>query len=120
LSIIQGDNGIVVPFIVSKSKIESLEGATVTVDIKRGADLLPKSAAIVDVTSGKCEFTLSNSDLTIAGIYEYQWTAKFEDGRSLSGKKQDFYVSEKLIAGNSVPDPGTGGIITVRVDGGVF
>jgi hypothetical protein len=45
--IVQGDNGIPIPFTVSKlSSFENLEGATVEVAIDRGADTFTKAATI--------------------------------------------------------------------------
>lgn len=108
MNIVQGDNQITIPF----STNMSLENATVTVAVKRGEELLTKTATILDVATGKCEFTLSSLDLTIAGTYEYQWTAEFSvDGRIKSGKAMDVYVSAKLAG----LEPQT-----VIVDGGTF
>jgi hypothetical protein len=98
--IVQGDNGIPIPFTVSKlSSFENLEGATVEVAIDRGADTFTKAATILDAASGKCSFTLTASDLTTKATYGWQWTAYFADGRIYSGKKREFYVSERLMAG---------------------
>jgi hypothetical protein len=98
--IVQGDNGIPIPFTVSKlSSFENLEGATVEVAIDRGADTFTKVATIVDAASGKCSFTLTAADLTANATYGWQWTAYFADGRIYSGKKREFYVSERLMAG---------------------
>jgi hypothetical protein len=113
MGIIQGDNGITVPFIVPLK----LEGATVKVAIKRGGELINKTATVLDVVKGHCEFTLLSSDLTVIGNYKYQWTAEFEDGRIKSGKSTDLYVSEKLTG---VPPTSGGGDIMVSVDGGEF
>lgn len=107
MNIVQGDNNLTIPF----STNMSLEHATVKVSVKRGEELLTKMATILDVPTGKCEFSLSSLDLTVAGVYEYQWTAEFTDGRVKSGKKLDTYVSEKLTG--SAPE-------TVIVDGGTF
>jgi hypothetical protein len=95
----------------------NLEGANVTVSIKRGEELLTKTAAILDVATGKCELTLLTSDLTVYGTYKYQWTADFEDGRSFSGRAREIFVDEKLAG---VPPSGDPGTITVTVDGGEF
>lgn len=114
MSIVQGDNGILFSFSVDKKKVDDLTGSTVEVAIKRGIEILTKSATIIDSTTGKCECTLLSSDLTVSGPYQYQWTVTFEDGRSLSGNPSDFYVSEKLVG---VP-PSNGGDIVVTVDGG--
>ncbi len=107
MNIIQGDNKITIPFNTNMS----LENATVKVSVKRGEDLLTKTATILDVPTGKCEFSLSSLDLTVVGVYEYQWTAEFTDGRIKSGRKLDTYVSEKLTG--TTPE-------TVIVDGGTF
>lgn len=111
-TIVQGDNGRVIPF----STGLNLEGATVKVDVKRGEELLDKTAEILDSATGRCQFILLTSDLTIEGIYKYQWTAEYEDGRKFSGRSIDFYVDKKLVG---VP-PVVGGDITVSVDGGEF
>jgi BppU N-terminal domain len=116
--IIQGDNGLRIPFTVQKKGVEDLTGASVTVAVKRGATLLTKTAIIVDAPNGKCEFVLSSSDLTMQGAYFFQWTATFPDGRILSDKKREFNVSEKLTG--APPTDGTGEPITVIVDGGEF
>jgi hypothetical protein len=145
--IVQGDNGIPIPFTVSKlSSFENLEGATVEVAIDRGAEEpFVKAATIVDAALGKCSFTLTASDLTINATYGWQWTAYFPDGRIYSGKKREFFVSERLIAGSAggetvpviipfatveelaalearvgaVENGSTGGVVTA-VDGGSF
>jgi hypothetical protein len=113
--IVQGDNGITLPFKVVKDKILDLTGATVKVDIKRGEDILSKTAEILDAIQGICQITLLSSDLIIAGTYKYQWTVTYEDGRTLSGKPTDISVTEKLTG--STPSTGNGDI-TVIVDGG--
>lgn len=107
MNIVQGDNQITIPF----STNMSLENATVTVAVKRGEELLTKTATILDVATGKCEFSLLSLDLTIEGSYFYQWTAEYSDGRKKSGKAMDIYVSEKLTG--TTPE-------TVIVDGGTF
>lgn len=109
--IVQGDNGIVVPFVTKKDTILNLENSTVEVSVKRGEELLTKTATIINAATGRCQFELSSLDLTIPGTYEYQWTATYQDGRKLSGRKQGVYVSEKLAG--TAPE-------TVIVDGGTF
>jgi hypothetical protein len=104
--IVQGDNGIVIPFVAKKNKIVNLEGASVEVDIKRENDLLTKTATVVDGKNGKCEFELRTSDLTVVGPYFYQWTATFPDGKIISGKKEEFSVSDKLAGVAPVIDAG--------------
>ncbi|MCM3599407.1 BppU family phage baseplate upper protein [Robertmurraya korlensis] len=106
MNIVQGDNKLTIPI----STNMNLENATVTITVKRGGEIFTKTATILDIVTGSCEFSLTNEDLTVAGIYEYQWTAEFTDGRVKSGKKLDTYVSEKL----------TGTIVTVTIDGGEF
>ncbi|MCH6265992.1 hypothetical protein, partial [Neobacillus citreus] len=99
MTIVQGDNGRVIPFNTGMN----LDGATITVTVKRGEELITKTAEILDIPSGKCQFMLLTSDLTIEGVYKYQWTATFEDGRKFSDRPFDFYVYEKLVgvpAGN--------------------
>jgi flagellar basal body rod protein FlgG len=115
MSFVQGDNGYTRPFVIPKYEVKNLEGAAVKVAIKRGEELINKVATIVDVASGKCEFTLTSSDLTIIGPYKYQWTVEFEDGKTKSGRAGEFYVSEKLAG-----VPPSIGPITVSVDGGEF
>lgn len=112
MSIIQGDNGIVISF----NTRMNLAGATVTVSIKRGTDLLTKPVTITDSANGLCNFSLLTSDITIFGVYKYQWTATYDDGRIKSGKALDFYVDEKLATGTNVGN--VSGDITVTVDGG--
>lgn len=109
--IVQGDNGYTVPF----NTFMDLTDASVSVVVQRGSDLLNKTANIIDDVNGKCELPLLSSDLTISGIYRFQWTASYTDGRIKSGKQNYFYVNGKLVGG-STPDPG--GDITVSVDGG--
>jgi|GEM_PF-4791632 len=120
--IVQGDNGVIIPFVAKKNKIINLEGATVEVSIKRDDDLLTKPATILDAVNGKCQFELSNFDLSVTGSYFFQWTATFEDGRILSGKKQDFYVSDKLVGTAPVIDAGsfTEYSFNATYDGGGF
>jgi hypothetical protein len=119
MDIVQGANGIYKPFIISKGVVESFEGATVKVSLKRGGELIPKIAEIVNETTGECQFRLYSSDLTITGTYQYQWFVEYDDGRVIPGKSNDFYVAEKLVG---VPPISSGdpGIITVKVDGGEF
>jgi hypothetical protein len=122
VTIVQGDNGIIVPFVTAKPSVINLEGAIVEVSIKRGSDLLTKPATILDKIKGKCQFELSNFDLTMTGTYFYQWTAKFENGRILNGRRQEFYVSDKLAGVKPVIDAGmfTEYNPTVTYDGGGF
>ncbi|WEG14016.1 hypothetical protein PU629_06505 [Pullulanibacillus sp. KACC 23026] len=108
--VVQGDNGITIPFTTYRDKVVSLESATVEVSVLRGQDLLSKTATIIDKTKGQCEFELLSSDLTVSGVYYYQWTATFDDGTVISGIKQSLLVSDKLA----------GSTVTIDVDGGVF
>jgi BppU N-terminal domain len=109
---VQGDNGFVVPFVIRDSQITSLEGATVSVAIKRGDNIITKPVDIINASTGKCQFVLTSLDLTIVGVYKYQWTVEFEDGRIKSdGKMAELYVKERLAG-----DP----VVTVIVDGGTF
>src|SRR4051794_30697818 len=97
MSIVQGDNGVPIPFIVAKPRALDITGATVEVAIKRGEDTFIKTAEILDAVKGKCQFTLAYTDLTIEGVYKYQWTVYFEDGRFFHGDPSDFYAKEKLV-----------------------
>lgn len=99
MDIVQGDHGLAIPFRVSKTGIENLTGATVEVAIIHGEVTNDVKAIITDPINGKCHFILTSDILTTEGIYSYQWTAYFSDGRIYNGRKQDFYASEKLITG---------------------
>lgn len=101
--IIQGDNGIIIPFVAKKGAILNLEGAIVEVSVKRSNELLTKVATITNAEKGECEFELLNSDLTAVGLYEWQWTAIYEDGKILAGKTKKILVSKKLTSGGSIP-----------------
>lgn len=116
MTIVQGDNNRVIPFNTNLN----LKGSTVKVTVKRGGEFFEKTATIIDEETGKCEFTLYSSELTVGGIvYEYQWTAVFEDGQKISDRPVEFYVHEKQtgVAPQTGADPGT---INIKVDGGEF
>lgn len=117
MPIVQGDNGVTFPFLVDKNKVPDLTGATVEIALSRNNEIITKTATIDDLVTGQCEITLSSTDLPIAGIYEYQWTATFEDGRIYSGHPSYFRVVGNLNNGNTIP-PSDGGDITVTVNGG--
>jgi hypothetical protein len=90
--IIQGDHGVTIPF---QTGLNLTDVVKVTVAVKRGEDLLEKTATVLDPLKGACQFALSVLDLTIVGIYQYQYTVDY--GTKLkSGPVVDFYVSEKL------------------------
>lgn len=107
MSIVQGDNGLKIPFIVVKDRVLNLAGSYVEVTLKNDKISLSKlkRATILNAPTGECYFTLTSDDLPEKGTYTYQWSVYFEDGRNFSGKKREFYASEKLIA--SLP-PGIG------------
>lgn len=112
MSIVQGDNGLTFPFTVDQTKVSDLTNSTVEVAVQRREEILTKTATIIDVSSGLCEFTLYSSDLTLPGVYKYQWTVTFSDGRVFSGDATSFTVKQKLT------DTSSSGDITVIVDGG--
>jgi hypothetical protein len=116
--IFKGDNGIPLPFTVRKqTKVENLTDAVVTVSIERGKETYTKPAIIENPILGKCSLLLTSTDLSMVGMYKYQWTVYFPDGRSYSGNPLSFYVDDKLINTPAEPDDGT---IHVVVDGGDF
>lgn len=107
--LVQGDNGITVNFTVDRTEATTLEGATVTVYIKRGGEILEKQATILDVTKKECSFDLTKFDLTVSGKYAYQYTVVYADGRIYTGKMESLSISNKLT-GNT----------TITLDGGTF
>lgn len=95
--ITQGENGVAIPFTAYNDGLIDLTGATVEVDVKRAdGTTFIKVAEILDAVSGKCQFVLSSTDLSVPGSYEYQWIAYFENGSIKSIRKSDFYVHESL------------------------
>lgn len=114
MTIVQGDNGITIPF----STNMDLTNSIVSVYVQRGADLLSKTPDILDISKGDCQFTLLSSDLIMAGLYRYQWTINYNSGVTKSGKTYDLFVESKLTGGT--PPNNGGGDITVIVDGGTF
>lgn len=100
MQIVEGDHGLAKPFTVSKGKIESIEGASVEVGIKRDdGDEHIVQASILDAINAKCSFLLTSDILSKEGTYTYQWTCYFQDGRIWSGKPISFFATNKLVEG---------------------
>lgn len=93
-TIVQGNNGNVLPITIRNAA--SLDGATVRVAIKRGDSVFTKQADLADITSGRYELTLTSSDLPAPGLYFYQPTITYADGREFTGEVGRFNVGGKL------------------------
>lgn len=93
-TIVQGNNGNVLPITVRNA--ESLEGATVRVAIKCGDFVFTKQAVLADLASGRYELTLTSTDLPAPGLYFYQPTITYADGREFTGEVGRFNVGGKL------------------------
>jgi hypothetical protein len=93
-TIVAGNNGN--KLLITIRNAGSIEGATVRIAIKRGAEVFTKQAVIIDAASGKCEVTLSATDLPSSGLYFYQPTITYADGREFTGEVGRFTVGGKL------------------------
>jgi predicted 3-demethylubiquinone-9 3-methyltransferase (glyoxalase superfamily) len=94
---VQGNNGSVLPLTIKKDgAVVSLDGATVRVAIKHGTYLFTKQAVITDSINGKCEITLTRTDLAVPGLYFYQPTITYSDDREFSGDVKRFSVLGKI------------------------
>jgi len=105
--IVQGDSGSVLSLTISDdSQIVDLTNATVEVVIKYKATGIVKQATVTNALQGECQITLDASDIPHQGIYSFQATVKFSDGKQFSSQIERFSVSKKM---NYVPDIGGGG-----------
>jgi hypothetical protein len=94
LHITQGDNNVIITFFGQSKRTDVITGSTITVSINRaGVDVITKQATIINNSTGQCSFTLTSSDLTYAGTYEYQWTVTLPGGNSFTGGPAYFYVA---------------------------
>lgn len=104
-SVLQGDNGSILRFTLRSNK--ELEGATVKVDIRHAGEIFTKDATIINVTKRICEVTLTNDDLTTAGIYFLQPTITFADTSEITSDIYRFAIVGTLTG---IPaQPGNGG-----------
>ncbi|MBD1379244.1 fibronectin type III domain-containing protein [Metabacillus arenae] len=107
-SIIQFDNGTKLSLVIrDNNQIVNLTNTSVEVLISHKGTGSIKHAEITDATKGMCEVTLYSEDVQYEGVYNFQATVIFADGKRFSSDIQRFTVSKKLDSVNS-PPPGNG------------
>lgn len=99
---VQGDHGYPLRFIVNKNGPVDLTDAVVELALEFNNNIFVKHATITDREKCECEVILTSDDLAYHGIYKYQWTVFYPDGKFFSGEHQQLYVSEKLYMGEPV------------------
>jgi hypothetical protein len=93
LLVVQGDNGVVIPF---ETDMDLTNCTVAIVTVARPDGEFTKDASIINILTGSCNFTFLSDDLTIAGDYQYQWTVTFNDGTVKNGLITTIKVHKKL------------------------
>jgi hypothetical protein len=95
--IVTGDNGTTIRLTITDDKgIVDIRSSTVDVLIKYKNRSITKQATVTNGELGQCEVMLNSSDVSVEGIYTFQCTVKFIDGKQFSSDIQRFVVSKKL------------------------
>ena len=115
-SFVQGDKGRELLFSCGFTSLN--ESDKVKITIKYEDKIFTKDAELFYPQNGRCKVPLTSSEISKVGIFEYQSTVYFTDGRVLTNPSiGTFRVSEKLDGIPTIPSDED---IIVRVDGGEF
>jgi hypothetical protein len=104
--IVQGDNGNILELVIQDDfQIIDLTNATVQVVLTYKTNGRIKNAVVTDAVNGKCEVTLTSEDVMFEGVYAFQATVTFNDGRKFTSNIQRFNVLKKI---GFIPNTGGG------------
>lgn len=97
-NIVSGDNGTLLEFTVSdnESIVDLSSASTVEVIIKHRNNRTVKTGQITNPLSGQFEVELSSSDVQYEGVYSFQATITFLDGKKFSSNVGRITVDKKL------------------------
>lgn len=115
-NVFQADNGTVFEMtIIENGEIVNISNASVEIVMRIKQYTVTKQATITAAQYGKCEITLSSSDITVEGVYQFQAQVKYTDGRVFSSDIQRFEVKKRLDStGQNMPSPPiTGGDVSI-------
>lgn len=106
--IVQGDNGIILSFIIKDGDEPiNLTSASVQIVLTLRSSGKIKQGVITDALNGKCQVILNSDDILYDGVYTFQPTVTFPDGRQFtSGTLQKLTVVKKL---GFIPTTNSGG-----------
>jgi hypothetical protein len=113
---VQGDKGRELLFSCGFTSLN--ENDLVKITIKYEDKIFTKDAELIYPKNGRCKVPLTSSEIQNVGIYKYQSTVYFSDGKILTNPSiGSFRVSEKLDGIPTIPsDEDT----IVIIDGGEF
>lgn len=97
--IVVGDNGTILNLTINDDNgniVDLRSASSVELVIKfRGIPII-KTATITDSINGKCNVTLTNSDIPNVGVYTIQTTVYFQNSTQFSSDIQSFVVGKNL------------------------
>lgn len=95
--IAQGSNGVILNFTIKDNgQVVDLTGATVQMLLTLRSSGKIKQAEITDVVNGKCTVTLNADDILFDGVYTFQNTVSYPDGRTFTSNVQKLTVTKKI------------------------